>query len=124
MIKDVYETKNDAQPLGAVKYDKGKSAIYRGGLAYFPRAIELVSSISVFGATKYAWEGWRYVDDGFNRYSDAMVRHLTAEAKGEVLDPDSGLPHIGHACWNSLARTELWLMEMLQKSDGRPEQVR
>lgn len=103
----------EATQPGAVKYDAGKSPIFKGAIAYFPAAISGVAAVSNFGATKYAWQGWRYVDDGINRYTDAMVRHLVAEAKGEVLDPESGLPHALHTAWNALARAELIL-----KNDG------
>lgn len=96
---------------GAIKYDGGKSPIYRGAVSYFPRAISAVAAVSAFGASKYAWNGWRSVDDGFNRYSDALVRHLTYEAEGEVLDSDSGLLHAAHAAWNALARLELLINE-------------
>ena len=95
--------------LGAVKYDAGKPTILKGGLSYFPRAIALISQVSHFGATKYAWDGWRHVDNGFERYSEALVRHLVAEGSADFLDPDSNLPHIGHTAWNALARTELWI---------------
>lgn len=101
---------SDAEsPPGAVKYDAGKAPIFRGAIAYFPGAISGVASISEFGSRKYAWNGYRYVPDGINRYTDAMVRHLVAEATGEVLDPDSGLPHAWHVAWNALARAELML---------------
>lgn len=96
---------------GAVKYDGGKPASYRGAIAYFPRAIEQVAAVSTFGATKYAWKGWQSVPEGFERYSDAMVRHLTKEATGESTDSDSGLLHASHAAWNALARLELLLRE-------------
>jgi len=96
---------------GAIKYDGGKSPVFRGALAYFPRAISAVAAVSAFGASKYAWKGWEGVPDGFNRYSDAMVRHLAYEGQGEILDPDSGLLHAAHAAWNSLARLELLLKE-------------
>lgn len=96
-----------ASPPGAVKYDAGKSPIFRGCIGYFPRAISEVAAVSGFGATKYAWAGWRHVDDGLNRYTDAMVRHLAKEAEGEVVDPDSGLLHAAHVAWNALARLEL-----------------
>lgn len=99
----------DKVASGSIKFDGGKSPIYRGALAYFPRAISLVASVSAFGANKYAWNGWKSVDDGYNRYSDAMVRHLGYEAEGEVLDPDSGLYHAAHTAWNALARLELML---------------
>lgn len=96
---------------GAIKYDGGKSPVYRGAIAYFPRAIGVVAEVSAFGASKYAWKGWESVPDGYNRYSDALVRHLGYEGKGEVLDPDSGLLHAAHTAWNALARLELLLKE-------------
>ncbi len=96
---------------GAIKYDGGKSPIYRGAIAYFPKAISAVAAVSAFGASKYAWNGWQNVSDGYNRYSDALVRHLGYEAEGEDVDPDSGLLHASHAAWNALARLELLLRE-------------
>ena len=104
---------------GAVKYDTGKSPIFRGAIAYFPRAIEAVASVSSFGATKYAWNGWRHVPDGLGRYTDAMLRHLTAEAAGYDLDADSGLSHAAHTAWNALARLELKLLELEKLDNGR-----
>lgn len=91
------------------KLDQGKPSIYRGVIDYFPRAVDAVARISTFGASKYAWKGWETVPEGFERYSDALVRHLIAEGKGEVLDSDSGLLHAAHAAWNALARLELKL---------------
>lgn len=108
------EFTNDAPEkiaAGGIKYDGGKAPIYRGAIAYFPRAISAVAEVSALGASKYAWNGWRSVDDGFNRYSDALVRHLGYEAEGEILDSDSGLLHAAHAAWNALARLELLIQE-------------
>lgn len=102
--------KNPHEP--GAKLDAGKPCVYRGVLSYFPRAVEVVSAVSAFGASKYAWKGWESVPDGFNRYSDAMVRHLIKEGKGEVLDTDSGYLHAGHAAWNSLARLELLIRDI------------
>lgn len=101
----------DKIEVGAIKYDAGKPCTYRGLIDYFPRAIEQVAVVSTFGARKYAWKGWAGVDQGFERYSDAMVRHLIAEAKGESTDPDSELLHASHIAWNALARLELLLRE-------------
>ncbi len=109
------EKTNDPQEKigkGAIKYDAGKAPIFRGLVSYFPRAARAVAEVSGFGAAKYAWHGWENVDDGINRYSDAMVRHLLAEGEGEVLDPDSGLLHAAHTAWGALARLELKLREM------------
>lgn len=96
---------------GAIKYDGGKPCPFRGCVEYFPRAIYEVARVSTFGATKYAWKGWEGVDDGIARYSDAMVRHLLAEGRGEDVDPDSGLLHAAHMAWGAMARLELLLRE-------------
>jgi len=120
----VSEVTGDAREgiAGARKDDTGKAPIYRGGLGYFPAAISRVASVSAFGATKYAWSGWRYVDDGLNRYTDAMVRHLAEEAKGNLVDDDSGLLHAAHVAWNALARLELIILE-LQKSSKSSDKI-
>ena len=112
--------KTESDPTGkdphesGSKLDAGKPALFRGLIDYFPRALDAVAEVSTFGASKYVWKGWETVPDGVARYSDAMVRHLTKEAKGEVLDPDSGLYHAAHTAWGALARLELMLRE-----DGR-----
>lgn len=99
----------EKQAVGAIKYDAGKACAYRGAINYFPRAILSVAAVSTFGASKYAWKGWEGVSEGFERYSDAMVRHLISEGSNELEDPDSGLLHAAHTAWNSLARLELLL---------------
>lgn len=113
--KEYTNDPQEAVASGSVKFDGGKSPIFRGAVSYFPRAISAVAAVSAFGASKYAWNGWRGVPDGYNRYSDAMVRHLAYEGEGEVLDPDSGLLHAGHAAWNALARLEILLTEMEER---------
>lgn len=110
-IKETTPDAPEKKATGAIKYDGGKPPVFRGAIDYFPRAISAVAGISAFGASKYAWKGWEGVDDGYNRYSDAMVRHLIYEGEGEVLDPDSGLLHAAHTAWNALARLELLIRE-------------
>lgn len=117
-FKEFTNDSPDKVENGAIKYDGGKSPIFRGGLSYFPLAIGAVAEVSAFGASKYAWNGWRGVDDGYNRYSDAMVRHLAYEGSGEVLDPDSGLLHAAHAAWNALARLELLIEERKREKNS------
>ena len=90
------------------KLDSGKNRL---GLVLhgFPRAITEVGRIGTYGARKYTDNGWMQVCDGQRRYTDAMYRHLMAEAAGENSDPESGLLHAAHAAWNALARLELLL---------------
>lgn len=108
-----YQTDDNVERVesGAVKYDKGKPAAYQGLVNYFPRALNSVAEVSTFGASKYAWDGWKDVDDGFNRYRNALFRHSFAFSKGEAFDPDSKLLHLAHEAWNSLASLELYLRE-------------
>lgn len=105
------DTPDDPSKIGtgAIKYDNGKPCVYRGLVKYFPRAATAVAEVSTFGANKYAWNGWQEVDDGINRYSDAMMRHIMQEAEGEEFDTDSELRHAAHTAWGALARLELIL---------------
>ena len=81
-VSTTKEFTNDDPSLiakGAVKYDGGKACAFRGSIDYFPRAILADGPVPTFGATKYAWKGWQEVPEGFERYSDALVRRLLAE---------------------------------------------
>lgn len=91
------------------KLDAGKAPIIRGAVKYFPRALAAVARVSLFGATKYTWNGWESVPDGVNRYSDALGRHLLGEAIDGPTDPETGLSHAAQVAWNALARLELIL---------------
>jgi len=62
-----------------------------------PIAIDLMAQVMTFGAKKYKPEGWRTVDNAIQRYQAALLRHSFAMLRGEVLDPESGLPHAAHA---------------------------
>lgn len=62
------------------------------------RATEGMLRVLQFGANKYAPHNWR---KGFNwtRLIAAAFRHLSAIARGEDVDSESGLPHVDHlAC--------------------------
>lgn len=59
--------------------------------------IDVVVAVLEFGATRYQVDNWQHVLDHRRRYYDATMRHLDAWWGGEKVDPDSGLPHLGHA---------------------------
>lgn len=65
--------------------------------------LEEVVRVYTFGANKYAPNSWQNLDDGYNRYKAALMRHIVAHEKGEFLDGESGLPHLAHAAWNAIA---------------------
>ncbi len=54
-----------------------------------------------FGAKKYARNNWK---KGMPREQiiDSLLRHVGALLRGEELDPESGLSHIGHVQCNAL----------------------
>ncbi len=85
----------------------------------FARALLEVAKVATYGADKYTARGWVDVPNGQERYTDAMYRHLLAEATGEPLDGDSGLMHAACAAWNALARLELVLREREGGGDAR-----
>ena len=108
----------DSNTAGA-KLDAGKNrlGLVLGG---FSRSLEEVGKIGTYGAVKYSPNGWVEVTNGIERYTDAMYRHLTEEAKGNQLDSDTGLLHAAHAAWNALARLDLMMrnQEALEKQDN------
>lgn len=95
----------DANKPGA-KLDAGKNrlGLVLGG---FSRALQAVGQVGTFGANKYTDNGWMAVPEGVERYTDAMYRHLMAEAQGEAVDSQTQLLHAAHAAWNALARLDL-----------------
>lgn len=95
----------DAHDPGA-KLDADKVRLYQL-LSQFTLALRAVAEVGEHGAKKYTLGGWQYVEDGYNRYSDALLRHCLS-VDGDV-DSDSGLLHDAHAAWNALARLELKL---------------
>ncbi len=62
-----------------------------------PEVEEYLAKALAFGAAKYGDENWRKVPNLKSRYYAAARRHLNAWRLGEVLDRQSGLPHLSHA---------------------------
>lgn len=98
------------------KLDAGKPPVYRGLLDYFPLALISIAEVSEVGSKKYCWGGWKTVDDGINRYSDAILRHMCKDSSGELKDVDTGLLHKAHAAWGALAVLQLYLEKQMIKT--------
>lgn len=71
------------------------------------KALTGLVKVLTFGAKKYSPNGWRTVPDAENRYLAALLRHLSARAAGEKIDPESGLRHIDHVLTNATFLAEL-----------------
>lgn len=65
--------------------------------------IEPIVAVFTFGAKKYAPWTWNTLENGYERYKAAMIRHLIAFERGEFFDPESKLPHLAHVLWNAMA---------------------
>ena len=91
-----------------LKFDSGKprwSLLMQGCC----RALLGVVNVLTFGAKKYSADSWRQVENGEERYRDALYRHLNAIESGEVIDPESGESHWAHVATNALFLEELRL---------------
>jgi len=75
--------------------------------------IEDIVQVLTSGAVKYAPNNWQLVENGKERYYAAMMRHLVAHRKGELIDPDSGETHLSHAACC------LVFMMWLEKQNGQ-----
>lgn len=105
------------QPPGGAKFDHGKirpSLILHG----FPRAIEAVAEVGMYGLTLHEEGSWKDVPNGLQRYREALQRHLLKHAT-EDRDKGSGLLHEAHQCWNNLAVLELRLIEMEKATETK-----
>ena len=65
-------------------------------------ALEQVVKVLTHGATKYADDNWKDVKP-HTRYLDAALRHITAWARGEKMDADSGLPQLACAVFVAIS---------------------
>lgn len=65
--------------------------------------VKKVVEVYHFGAKKYGPNNWQTLENGYDRYKAAMLRHIVCFEEGEKIDPDSGLHHLAHAAWNALA---------------------
>ncbi len=79
-----------------VKHDKEKEIFS----LIDPEHEEGLAKVLTHGAKKYADENWKLCKTPWRTYYSALRRHLAAIARGDFLDPDSGLPHVDHISCN------------------------
>jgi hypothetical protein len=66
-----------------------------------PQGILRVAGIYTYGKKKYAAHNWRK-GIPYSELLDATLRHIYAYLDGEDNDPESGHPHLAHACFGPL----------------------
>jgi hypothetical protein len=105
----------------ATKYDAGKVdwSILPFG------ALEEISKVLTFGAQKYA--RGNFASNGgleYTRVINSLLRHITQFARGEDLDPETGLSHMAHAGCNVLFLLHYELnKESFGNNDDRSTQI-
>ena len=81
----------------ALRYNEGKR---KWSLVHY-KSIEPLVEVLEYGALKYAPENWKKGLD-CKEILESMQRHLAALMDGEILDKESGLPHVGHIMCNAM----------------------
>lgn len=89
------------------KLDQGK--IMASLLLDMGDALLAVAEVGTIGAKKYSRGGWMSVEDGYNRYTDAMMRHLLTKEEFDLGEGGTGLLHDAQVAWNALARLQFRL---------------
>lgn len=98
-----------------IKYDEGKPRLGEM-IKDFAEVLREVSRVWAFGADKYEKSNWKLVKNAEDRYTNALLRHLTEEDT-EVFDKESGFLHATHVAWNALARL-YFILKRIRK-DGK-----
>ncbi len=96
----------------ALRYNKNKPKLSLIDLS----KMEDCANVLEFGAKKYSRDNWKK-GLPLSEILDSMLRHIAAIQKGEWLDPESGLPHIGHIQCNALFLA--WMMQNRPDLDDR-----
>lgn len=98
-----------------IKYDDGKPRIGEMIEDFGPELLEVCKAWE-FGAKKHGKSNWKELDNGLERYTNAMQRHFLKE-KDQVVDDETGILHASHLAWNALARLHFVLEK--EKANGR-----
>lgn len=63
--------------------------------------LEEVARVYTEGAKKYGDDNWQNLDNGYERYKGALLRHLYASTL-EEFDPETKVRHEAAIAWNAL----------------------
>lgn len=63
------------------------------------KIVVAIARVREYGSKKYgSADNWKNVES--RDYLDAMMRHMIARMRGELIDPESKLPHTWHIACN------------------------
>jgi hypothetical protein len=82
--------------------------------------LEDIARVYTEGAKKYDDNTWQNLENGYERYKGALLRHLYA-AESEIFDEETGCRHLAQVAWNAIAL--LWISKH-REGDIAPEAAR
>lgn len=100
-------------------------------LLFFADALEQVALVGTMGQEKYTRGGWLHVENGIDRYTAALLRHLMKETSDGAHDTDpwyeteegkkwaGRIRHDAQVAWNALARLQLRMMAAKPSSSAK-----
>jgi len=101
------------------KLDAGKIRVAL--LKRFGLALMALADLATSGAKKYSDHGWAEVENGMERYDDAMAGHWLKQMF-EPDDPEMNMPHEVAVVFNAMARLQkmiendpVWKAQMLAR---------
>ena len=83
-----------------MKADRHNTGKLKWSLVEFSSLEDMVRVLE-FGAEKYSPDNWKKGLDQ-KEIVESMLRHIFAYMRGEKMDPESGLPHVGHIQCNAM----------------------
>lgn len=99
----------------------GTAARYNDGKADYSLvpivALEDCAKVFDYGRKKYNEWNWLKGQQWSHPYA-SLMRHLSAWQQGEDIDPESGLPHLGHAMCNMVMLSTF--AKTYPEGDNRP----
>lgn len=78
--------------------------------------LEQIARVYTEGAKKYGDNNWKELENGYERYKGALLRHLYA-AEHEEFDEETKVRHEAAVAWNAIAL--LWFKTHKLQSNGR-----
>ena len=78
--------------------------------------IEDIVKVYTEGANKYGDNTWQHLENGYQRYKGAMLRHLVEYEKGNEIDEETGCRHLAQVAWNAISMLYLSKRKEIKKS--------
>jgi hypothetical protein len=104
--------------------ERGSGARYNAGKTRYDliplSTLKSAADVFEYGTEKYAPWNWAKGMEWTVPYA-CLLRHLDAWFRGEDNDPESGLPHIGHALCNLIMLAHY--RDVYQEGDNRPKNI-